>query len=153
MNSSKPAAPTPNFASKEMDESPQKLTNTKDRRQNDTPPFVFPQTGEPEFMALPPKVRREVEAWCRSLAAVWTERPITTALRRVARQRRVSYSTARRKFYQLRSTNDWRVLIDRAQAPTVPLTYRFRLPACGVSVRIVAAGPGVAILQILPADL
>lgn len=69
-----------------------------------------------EFGRLPHDVRAEVDLWLRELSSVAT--PVTKALHAVATRMNCTYSTARRKYDDLRRAGgDWRALVNKAKAP------------------------------------
>lgn len=115
-------------------------------------PFRIPSKDDAEFSALPGNVRREVRVWGKRFQRIWHVRPITGAIRRLARVCDVGYGTTIRKYYKLRASGgDWRVLIDRAKVPTMPLTVSVPMPPAGIRVAILAHTDSHVLLQIRPA--
>jgi hypothetical protein len=113
------------------------------------PPFALPKPTDPEFAALPPKVRREVALWAKRLARIWHIRPITGAIRELARVCDVSYGNALRRYYRMRASDgDWRVLINRSEVPVMPLTVRMPLRRCGFTIKVISHGPHEVLIQV-----
>jgi len=115
-------------------------------------PFKSPTLGDPEFASLPAAVQRDVLVWLNRLGKIWHARPITGAIVRLAHKHRAGYSTILNKYYALRGSNDWRVLISRRLVPTTPLkkrvSIRVALPTHGLRLRIFPSGENEATLFI-----
>lgn len=115
------------------------------------PMFALPCEDDPEFRALPASVRREVRVWCGRIAKIWNVRPVTPAIVRLARSRRVGYTTIIKKYYKLRRGMHWRALVNHRKLTTGLRTLRLKVPPAGVQIAVISSGPNEIILQIRPA--
>jgi hypothetical protein len=77
--------------------------------------LTVPHHDVPEFSALPLDVKMEIKAWLRELAVVARASNKRQAFARAAHVLHASWQTVRRKYHAMRTSGDWRCLINRAK--------------------------------------
>jgi hypothetical protein len=108
----------------------------------------MPDEKDPEFQALPPRVRRQVRVWSRRLESVWNARPLTAAIKRMCAKTGAGYTTAIRFYYKVRRAGHWRALISRRQIGSGIRMLRVPVPVGELQISIAARRRDEIIIQV-----
>jgi hypothetical protein len=116
-------------------------------------PFpAIPANEDPEFSALPSKVRSDIRVWLNRLKTIWdcAPMPMAQALRQLARRTRQPFKTTQKRYYALRRGGDWRSLINHRLLTTGMHAIRRVLPPSGLDIVVISSGPREVIVCVRP---
>lgn len=110
---------------------------------------LLPDESDPEFRALPPKVRRQVRVWARRIQSIWGARSIAAAIRKLSRKTGASHTTCIRAYYKVRRANGhWRALISKREIGTGVRTLRVPVPIGKLQISVSACSAEAVVIQI-----